>query len=415
MTSFNVMNWQRTPPYIKQNKQSSPYNIYKMPIENCKIQSQTLMRTKSRLNEITNTLVNPSNQNVHTVEACCQKKSTSKYSVTECKSSCCVFSILTSYKLPSQTNSKKLKKLTLFQIRAVESMFCSVCSKERSKQNEGVSLWQTGPVERNNSKRGPKHSNFNCRHNSDMHKSPQQSKEEDGFTYNKINYSKQQTILHFRIMKMQISFSNYITPPQRCNISNQAKSKRKQTSCTRITMKKKDSTHCLKQKTKSCQSWPRTWVYNVIRMVWNTAHAPSLIALFPHRRKLLMRTLFFFQIKNSFFWRRMKCSCLESFSFFFFFSFSTRKNSGFERKKLSSSKLKDTRKHIIYFIVLKIKKEQSLLEQLFHFLLLYYKIHSNQNTFRKNESSLSSFLFVEELHIERKGIFLFLQNKKTTD
>lgn len=191
LASFDILKRHRTSPNIKQNKLSSPYNIYKVPIENGKIQSQTFMRFHSsfKQNKITNSLVNSSDLNMQTMETCCQIKSTPKHSVTECEGSCGVFSVLTKHKEPSETNSEKLKMTTLFQVRAIKSMLCSICSKERTKQNKGVSQWQPCPMERNNSKRRPLHSHFNTRHNSYMHKSPQQSKEKNCFTYNKINYS----------------------------------------------------------------------------------------------------------------------------------------------------------------------------------------------------------------------------------
>lgn len=267
LTSFNFVCRNCTAPYIKKNKKRKPHNIYKMPIKNCLVKSYSIFCICTVQQKETNSLINSSNQNMKSMKTSCQIKRTSVNSITKCKRCRSVFKILTIHKQSSKSNCKKQISSTQVFFVCIKCVFCSICSKIRCQQNQSISFWKACPVKWNNSKRRPRHSQLNSGHKCSMQKSPQKSKKKHCFRPNKQKHSQILSIFHFCCMKTKNTFTNNISPPQSCNISQTYQSKGQKTSCSSILMKKQNQRHSLPLHTQSCQCRPRTGIYQMIPVV----------------------------------------------------------------------------------------------------------------------------------------------------
>lgn len=269
-TSFKFRPRNRTSPDVNNNLQAYPYHIYEVPIQNCKVHCGTTARCCTIQGNVTNSQILESLNYMKTVESCGKVKRTSKHSITKCKSSSCIFEILTIHKQQSQTNRGPQVQFTKTFVVMVHCMFCSICCKITPKQQQCVCTRKTQPVYRYNTYRRPTHSYLNGRHKSSMQKSPKQSNKEHPFTPNKKHHTLMQSIFNLACMKTFHPFTVHITPPKECRIVYCQKSNQSKCWCSSILMKNQNQRYQHPHYTQPCLCRPRARIHQVISMVGPT-------------------------------------------------------------------------------------------------------------------------------------------------
>lgn len=268
-TCFNFMCRNCASPDIQNNLKEGPDCIYEMPIDNSQIESNCIGCVSLFQLKKTNSQIDSSNQNMKSMKPSCLIETTSINSITKCKSRRSVFHILTVHKESSQSNCKHKINATQIFFLCIKCMFCCICSKIRSQQNQSICFRKSSPMKRNNSKRWPRHSNLNSGHQCCMQKSPLKTNKEHPFTPNKLLHSQVLPIFYLSSMKTKNSFTNNITPPQSCNICQTKQSPSQESTSSSILVKKQNQRNSLPQHTQSSQCRPRTRIHKMISMMWS--------------------------------------------------------------------------------------------------------------------------------------------------
>lgn len=178
-----------------------------------------------------------------------------------------VFLVLTIHKQCSKPNSDPEHSSSFRLISIRNPIECGVTSKVTPKQQQCISEWLTSNRYRHNSYRWPPHSNGCSRHKCPVKHPPKLPYKKHPFRPNKQKHTKMQPIFHFPSMKTKNTFAVHITPPHAANISQTKKSNNKQCRSTGIAMKYSSPTSSEKLQTKPSQSWPRTWIYQMVSMM----------------------------------------------------------------------------------------------------------------------------------------------------
>lgn len=254
-------------PYIQQREDKDPNNVHKVPINNGQIQRQTLTWLNGFQQEQTNNQIQEANDYVLSMKSCGQIKTSSKLPIRHGKCLTSIFSLLHITKQNPQENGQNQLISTTVFFSLIQCIFCLVCSKIGRLQQYTIYCWQTGPINRHNSYRRPRHSNLNRWHQSLVQECPQKSSEENRFTHNKQHHSQIKTIFYFRGMKSIHTFSDHITPPDTHRINKTNQSQKQYRGSSIIFMEKQNQTNLQPQHTQTCESGPWAQIHQMIRMV----------------------------------------------------------------------------------------------------------------------------------------------------
>jgi len=105
-TSCKLRAGTSTPPSINNDLQEYPHYIYKVPVQYPEVYCNTVIWCSRRLQDLANTLIKESNNNVESVESSSQIECASKNRITKCKCRSCVLEILAPYEELSKQNSQ---------------------------------------------------------------------------------------------------------------------------------------------------------------------------------------------------------------------------------------------------------------------------------------------------------------------